>query len=164
MTSDGGAIPFSANYSIEFILTFSSTRLYRYGNTSSASDLKFNIETKTLSTDIDTQNNEVNLLARLKVRANLFLYGTKTPEQLFYGDDSVIKGESAMRNLEDIGPIIEHTYKINNAGPFSVNFFQLIIDWPHETRLDDHLDSTNQFHQGKHLLYLIEKPTVSYFR
>jgi hypothetical protein len=61
-----------------------------------------------------------------------------------------------MKSLEEIGPIIEHTYKINNAGPFSVNFFQLIVDWPHETRLEDPL---NQLKQGKHLLYLIEKPT-----
>jgi hypothetical protein len=38
---------------------------------------------------------------------------TKTPEQLFYGDGSVIKGESAMKSLEEIGPIIEHTYKVN---------------------------------------------------
>jgi len=86
-----------------------------------------------LSTDLVTSNNQVNLIARLKVRANLFLYGyllihgclmtirfiynlikrTKTPEQLFYGDGSVIKGESAMKSLEEIGPIIEHTYKVN---------------------------------------------------
>ena len=33
-----------------------------------------------------------------------------------------------MKRLEEIGPIIEHTYKINNAGPFSVNFFQLIVE------------------------------------
>lgn len=43
------------------------------------------------------------------------ILSTKTPEQLFYGDGSVIKGESAMKNLEEIGPIIEHTYKVNNS-------------------------------------------------
>jgi hypothetical protein len=65
-----------------------------------------------------------------------------------------------MENFDQIGPIIEHTYKINNAGPFSVNFFQLIVDWPYETRLLDLNPSTNEkFEDGKHLLYLTEKPT-----
>jgi hypothetical protein len=46
--------------------------------------------------------------------------------------------------------------KINNGGPFSVQFFQLIIEWPHETRIVSNL---NNLSHGKHLLYLIEKPT-----
>jgi hypothetical protein len=50
------------------------------------------------------------LLAKLKVRANLFLYGTKTPEQVFYSDKGLVRGESAIDNLQQIGPIIEHTY------------------------------------------------------
>jgi hypothetical protein len=66
-----------------------------------------------------------------------------------------VKGESAIRTLNEIGPIVEHTYKINNGGPFSVNNFQLVVDWPHETRLP-HL---NHLRFGKHLLYLVERPT-----
>lgn len=97
----------------------------------------------------------------VKVRANLFLYGTKTPEQVFYSDNSIIRGESAMTNLEQIGPIIEHTYIINNGGPFSVRNFHLLVDWPYESRLFD-FNPINpiKFIDGKHLLYLIEKPTV----
>ena len=39
------------------------------------------------------------------------LYGSVTPEQVFY--DNRVRGESAMQSLDDIGPIIEHTYKVN---------------------------------------------------
>ena len=114
-----------------------------------------------ISTDTDLTNNNVYLLAKLKVRANLFLYGKRTPEQVFYSDSSAIRGESAMKNLEQIGPIIEHTYLVNNNGPFSVNFFQLIIDWPYETRLANfNANSPINYFDGKHLLYLTEKPTV----
>ncbi len=47
MTSESSSIPFSANHSVEFILTFSSTRLYRYGNITSKPDLKFNLYVST---------------------------------------------------------------------------------------------------------------------
>jgi hypothetical protein len=52
-------------------------------------------------------------------------------------------------------------FKINNAGPFSVNFFQLLIDWPYESKLTDfNSASPIKYFDGKHLLYLTEKPTV----
>ncbi len=38
---------------------------------------------------------------------------TKTPEQLFFGDEYEIRGESAIKDLSQVGPIIEHTYKVN---------------------------------------------------
>lgn len=152
----GGGIPFAANHSIEFILTFSSTRLYRAVNISTNPDVKFKLNVLTLSTDIDPTNNQVDIFARFKVRANLFLYGKRSPEQLFFGENEV-KGESAIQTLDEIGPIIEHTYKINNGGPFSVSSFQLVVDWPHETRLPS--PNLNHLRYGKHLLYLIERPT-----
>ncbi len=61
--------------------------------------------------------------------------------------------------MNEIGPIIEHTYKILNEGPFSIQFFQLVIEWPHETRLNN----LNELKQGNHLIYLIEKPTVNFY-
>lgn len=155
MSTELGGIPFPANHSVEFVLTFSSTRLYRSANTSHSPDVAFSLNATTLSTDTDLTNNQASIFARFKVRANLFLYGKRTPEQLFFGDESTVRGESAFQSLEQIGPIIEHTYKINNGGPFSVQSFQLIVEWPHETRLP-YLDS---MHHGKHLLYLVEKPT-----
>jgi hypothetical protein len=163
-------IPLEPNSTVSFILTFSANRLYGYSNITSAPKLNFTIEAKTLSEDDHLENNIVHLIAKLKIRANLLVYGTKTPEQLFYGnnekvEDKVIRGESDMKSLEDIGPIIEHTYTIINTGPFSVDYFQLAVDWPHETKLNDFnpssslSDSNYTNINGKHLLYLTEKPT-----
>jgi len=106
-------LPFAANHSVKFDLAFSSTRLYRFANISSNPNILFNIEAKTLSTDTNLSNNKIYLLAKLKVRANLFLYGTKTPEQVFYSDKGLVRGESAIEHLQQIGPIIEHTYIVN---------------------------------------------------
>jgi hypothetical protein len=85
----GGGLPFAANHSIEFILTFSSTRLYRAANISANPDVNFKLNVLTLSTDTDLTNNQVDLLARFKVRANFFLYGKRSPEQLFFGENEV---------------------------------------------------------------------------
>jgi hypothetical protein len=162
MTKDTIDIPFPAKHFVRFNLTFSSQRLYRYANISSKTDIRFEIAAKTLSTDFDMDNNFVSLIAKLKVRANLILYGRRTPEQVFFSDKSIIRGASAMKNFEQIGPIIEHTYIINNGGPFSVNFFQLEVDWPYESRLVD-FETTSKSrpgdYEGKYLLYLTEKPT-----
>ena len=163
MTKDAFDIPFAANHFVRFNLTFSSQRLYRYANISAGkTDIRFEINAKTLSTDQDLTNNVVGLIAKLKVRANLFLYGRRTPEQVFFSDNSIIRGASAMKSFEQIGPIIEHTYIINNGGPFSVNFFQLEVDWPYESRLVD-FDGVSKSrpgdYEGKYLLYLTEKPT-----
>jgi hypothetical protein len=88
----------------------------------------------------------------------------RTPEQVFYSDSSGIRGESSIKNFDEIGPIIEHTYIITNGGPFTVNFFQLIVDWPYELRLRDfNPKSSIKYYDGKHLLYLAEKPTVNCF-
>ncbi len=96
---------------------------------------------------------------------------------MFYGDKVV--GESAMKSYDNIGPIIEHIYtvscnllfcqfdinktlivfKISNLGPYTVNNFTMKFYWPFETNLTY---GANHKH-GKHLLYLIEKPIVSFF-
>lgn len=47
MTKDAYDIPFPANHAVKFNLTFSSTRLYRYGNITSQTDIKFNIRAET---------------------------------------------------------------------------------------------------------------------
>ncbi len=47
MTDEIGGIPFPANHYAKFNLTFSSTRLYRYGNITSQPNILFNIEAKT---------------------------------------------------------------------------------------------------------------------
>lgn len=49
--------------------------------------------------------------------------------------------------------------QINNAGPFSVNKFQLIVNWPYEARIKTMYNGRYNDTYGKHLLYLTEKPT-----
>ena len=61
-----------------------------------------------------------------------------------------------MKNFDDIGPIVEHVYIIENKGPFSINYFKMKIYWPFELKpLNNEQDS-----RGKRLLYLTEKPRV----
>lgn len=47
MTSDVEGVPFGANETAKFNLTFSSTRLYRYANITSEPNLLFKLEVKT---------------------------------------------------------------------------------------------------------------------
>lgn len=47
MTSDLEGVPFGANSTAKFSLTFSSTRLYRYANITSEPNLLFKLEAKT---------------------------------------------------------------------------------------------------------------------
>jgi hypothetical protein len=63
-----------------------------------------------------------------------------------------------MNSLDHIGPTIEHTYVINNLGPFSINYFKMKFYWPYELKstFKDSIDP-----RGKRLLYLTDKPSVS---
>ena len=75
LTNDIQGVPFEVNKIASFNLTFSSTRLYRYANISSQPNIVFNLEAKTLTHDPNLANNRVDLMAVVKVRANLYLYG-----------------------------------------------------------------------------------------
>lgn len=68
-----------------------------------------------------------------------------------------------MRSFDNIGPIIEHIYLINNYGPFTIDYFKMKFYWPYE--LNSSSSATmmiNNKEHGKHLLYLTEKPIVSF--
>jgi hypothetical protein len=47
-----------------------------------------------------------------KVKLNFNYFRKRTPEQVFYSDTSIVRGESAIKSLDEIGPIIEHTYLV----------------------------------------------------
>lgn len=47
------------------------------------------------------------------------------PPQVFYGGE--IKGESAMKHLEDIGTSVVHTFQISNDGPWRAPFVEVFI-------------------------------------
>lgn len=107
-----------------------------------------------MSTDVDTSDNHVDVIGKLIMKANLRLYSRHTPEQIFYNDQVI--GQSAMKIFENIGPIIEHVYLVENLGPFSINSFEMNIHWPFELN-----PSESENIHGKHLLYLTDRPKVS---
>lgn len=88
----------------------------------------------------------------------MYSFRKNTPEQVFYSDK--IRGESAMKSLDNIGPTVEHMYIIDNLGPFSMNYFRMKFYWPFELSAAMK-DSKDQ--RGKRLLYLTDKPSVSVF-
>lgn len=72
------------------------------------------------------------------------------PREVYYG--GVVKGASAMKLEDEIGPVVTHTYEVINAGPLRISKFIVYIDWPYEVASDrDH---------GKYALYMMSNPYV----
>ena len=69
------------------------------------------------------------------------------PDQIWYG--GLVRSESAMRIMSDIGSKLTHTFQVTNDGPWHVDDFNVLIEWPH------HLQN------GKWLLYLTDAPEVT---
>jgi hypothetical protein len=72
------------------------------------------------------------------------------PDHVYYG--GVVRGESAMGYLDDIGERVMHTYHVFNQGPWKVGSLEVHIEWPFQV--------ANNRPQGKWLLYLEDRPTV----
>lgn len=109
----------------------------------------FRIFANTTSTQQSPQPTTVLSLHVRKV-AELSIYGAAAHEQSFYGGE--VKGESAMQYLDDLGPVVEHTYQIYNEGPWRAPYLEVMILWPYQVANDKPL--------GKWLLYLEDKPVV----
>lgn len=71
-------------------------------------------------------------------------FSSGATSQVVYGGE--VKGESAMRFLEDIGQRIVHTYQVLNNGPWHVEGMTVTIEWP--------LQVASYTAQGKWLMYL----------
>lgn len=69
------------------------------------------------------------------------------PDQIWYG--GLVRAESSMRIMSDIGSKLTHTFQVTNDGPWHVDDFSVLIEWPH------HLQN------GKWLLYLTDAPEVT---
>lgn len=80
--------------------------------------------------------------------ADVQIVGAHTTSHVVYGGE--VKGESAMRFLEDIGQRVVHTYQVLNKGPWHVDDMTITIDWPYQV-------ASNTV-QGKWLLYLEGNP------
>jgi len=83
-------------------------------------------------------------------RAELSILGRGEPEKVFYGGD--VKGESAMADVAEIGPLVDHRYLVKNRGPSMVDVLTVRISWPFQVE--------NNKPQGKWLLYLTSHPVV----
>lgn len=115
----------------------------------SAPTQAFKVFANTTSTQLTPQAKTV-LSVRVIKKAELSIYGAAAHEQAFYGGK--VKGESAMKYLDDVGPVVEHTYQIYNDGPWRAPYLEVWILWPHQV--------ANDKPQGKWLLYLEDKPVV----
>jgi len=146
--------PIGSDTKIDFRFKFEAYRLFQ---STQEKNIKISLKCRTASIDTDLSNNYIELNGRLVIKANIKLTATNTPEQVFY--DINVRGESAMQKFEDIGPLIEHTYKIFNYGPFSLNDFNMKIFWPHETSTSDIYSDNSENQNGKYLLYLTQSPT-----
>uniref|UniRef100_A0A336MNG2 CSON003849 protein n=1 Tax=Culicoides sonorensis TaxID=179676 RepID=A0A336MNG2_CULSO len=93
---------------------------------------------------------DIVLRAKIVKKAEVSILGTAKPEQTFYGGE--IKGESAMKYINDIGTAVEHIYEIYNDGPWRASYIEVYIDWPHQV--------ANDKEQGKWLLYPENVPQI----
>ena len=95
-------------------------------------------------------------LTRLKVkvikRAEMSMRSLLQPDQIWYG--GMVRAESAMRIMSDIGSKLTHTFQVTNDGPWHVEDFNVLIEWPHRL-------VTASEPLGKRLLYLTEAPEVT---
>ena len=75
------------------------------------------------------------------------------PDQIWYG--GLVRSESQMRIMSDIGSKLTHTFQVTNDGPWHVETFDVLIEWPHR------LAGSGTHPQGKWLLYLTDMPEVT---
>lgn len=88
--------------------------------------------------------------AILEKVAEFQLVGKSLTTHVFFGGE--IKGESSMKNFEDIGERVKHRYQISNNGQWTLQNVTINISWPFQVQ-------SNRV-QGKWLLYLERTPEV----
>lgn len=115
----------------------------------SAQRFSFRVFANSTSKQI-TPREDLKLSVNVIKKAEVTIRGWQAPEQSFYG--GVVKGESAMEFLDDVGQPVEHTFQIYNAGPWRVPYLDVKISWPYQV--------ANDKEQGKWLLYLEEAPII----
>ena len=83
-------------------------------------------------------------------RAEVEIVGRGLPSTLFYG--GTVRGESALRDVSEIGPQLKHIFQVSNKGPSEVDVVTIKLKWPYQME--------NGKAQGKWLLYLTEYPLL----
>lgn len=133
--------PMRHNVRVEVMIRFDPTSL-----DDAVTQLRFNVFANTTSTQQIPREPHLLLVNVIK-QTELRIGGWVHPEQVFYGGD--VRGESAMKYIEDIGLPVQHSYQIQNLGPSKVPYMKVEIKWPHQV--------ANDKEKGKWLLYLAEQ-------
>ncbi|KAM6934180.1 integrin alpha-6 [Xenentodon cancila] len=86
----------------------------------------------------------LKIKSKVIIELPLSVTGEASPSQVSFG--GVVKGESAMKTEEEVGSLINYTFRINNLWKTSVSSFKpfLQIEWPKSNK------------DGKWLLYLVK--------
>ncbi|XP_045602877.2 uncharacterized protein [Procambarus clarkii] len=97
-----------------------------------------------------TRQDPLHFRVEVIKKAEISIIGSVTPEQAFYGGE--VTGESAIKNMDEIGMEVSHKYVVDNRGPWRVDELQVEVLWPHQVE--------NNKEQGKWLLYMTDVPVV----
>lgn len=84
-------------------------------------------------------------------RSEVSIRGSVRPESILYGGHVV--GESAIRDIAEIGSRVLHTFHVVNDGPWQADNVNVHIDWPYQVE--------SGAEQGKWLLYLTDAIEIS---
>ncbi|KAJ3645381.1 hypothetical protein Zmor_023047 [Zophobas morio] len=104
------------------------------------------------STERSTQTSQ-NLTVILQKIASYLIKGESRPPNIIYSGD--VKGQSAMKYLEDIGPRVIHSYDVINQGDWNIRNLRVEIQWPYQVY-------TDREEGGKWLLYLEKEPSIDF--
>ncbi|KAI1899993.1 hypothetical protein AGOR_G00067640 [Albula goreensis] len=69
---------------------------------------------------------------KVEIELPLSVGGSANPHQLFFS--GTVKGESAMKTVEEVGSAVEYTFQVNNPGKPLQSFGSAFLNimWPHE--------------------------------
>ena len=143
--------PFNANATEElfFRLLPNSNRGFDQRNA------VFNVSTSTTSEDVKGSESHHSVPIEIVRRAEISIKSSVQPEQIWYGGK--LRGESAMKVMSDIGSKVTHTFHVANDGPWHLDEFEVLIDWPYQVSVPDRPEDS----PGKWLLYLASDPELS---
>ncbi|XP_074602428.1 integrin alpha-PS1-like [Brevipalpus obovatus] len=82
--------------------------------------------------------------------AELEIRGASYPSGVWYGGD--VYGESAMKEAQDVGSQVTHSYSITSQGPYFPKEIGVLIEWPYSV--------ATRHGEGKWLLYLMRTMVI----
>ncbi|KAI0978288.1 hypothetical protein GJ496_009922 [Pomphorhynchus laevis] len=93
-------------------------------------------------------DNVVKINISVQAKYNIELSGHTEHDQLHWNNTKYVP--TSLKRLSDIGPVVEHIYKIKNNGAFNIDLLNVQIKWP----------SYYSTFPEQHLLYLTTPPKL----